>query len=140
MSRGLLLSHLARHVSLVVELHAALSVMAVAVAVNLICIVLFTRRCLKERESFGTWVHSSRAAVATITLGAALDLRVLPVLFSRLLHLQSLSAPVTLHTRQYLLALVAVASMIQDVPQVALFASLLIHSPDGHCVTGRRRV
>jgi hypothetical protein len=65
----------------------------------------------------------SLSVLAFIGPLALLELRCVAIVFSQLFSMSSVSAPINLHARRLLLVLIAVASLVADVPQVRFLYS-----------------
>jgi hypothetical protein len=65
----------------------------------------------------------SLSVLAFIGPFALLELRCVAIVFSRLFSMSSVSAPINLHARRLLLVLIAVTSLVADVPQVCFLYS-----------------
>ena len=65
----------------------------------------------------------SLSVLAFIGPFAVLELRCVAIVFSRLFSMSSVSAPINLHARRLLVVLIAVASLVADVPQVSFLYS-----------------
>jgi hypothetical protein len=79
----------------------------------------FHQRCMYR-------VVLSLSVLAFIGPFALLELRCVAIVFSRLFSMSSVSAPINLHARRLLLVLIAVASLVADVPQVGFLYSCVV--------------